>query len=174
MANLEIACVNNHKIASNEELISYTQCINSIHLILKPELIQKFVEQKVIILVQEGSGFKKNCRVQCWCENNVGKYVPIGPNGTCAVAFPLDKIILFGRRFGRKDKWGKQFDLHTLVEARDHATFYGKNISNLDDKWQLEDDLKQRLTEIPDIHFVSSDPHDQNFDHNPLYPGDKN
>ena len=164
MANLEIACVKNHKIAINEELISYTQCINSIHLILKPELIQKFVEQNVIILVQEGSGFKKNCQVKCWCENNVGKYVPIGPSGTCAVAFALDKTILFGKTFGRKDKWGKQFDLHALVEARDHDTFYGKNVSNLDDKWQLGDDLKQRLTEIPDVHFASSDPHDRNFD----------
>ena len=163
-ANNKLTCVNGHKVANSEDLVSYTQLGNSVHLILKPEIIQTSIASKHIILVQDGDGIKVNSKVKCKCELQVGKYVPIGPSGTCAVAFSLEKTEFFGKRFGKKDKWGKQFDLHNLIEARNFENFYGTNLPESNDKWQkLKDDLKQRLSEMPEICFASLDISDSNF-----------
>ena len=163
-ANNKLTCVNGHKVANSEDLVSYTQLDNSVHLVLKPELIQKSIASKDIILVEDGDGIKVNSKVKCKCELQVGKYVPIGPCGACAVAFSLEKTEFFGKRFGKKDKWGKQFDLHNLIEARNFENFYGTNLPESNDKWQkLKDDLKQRLSEMPEISFASLDTCDSNF-----------
>jgi hypothetical protein len=112
-------------IADTDDLMSYRQSADNLHLSVKPERASDLVSSSGSLTRKPQEGKKR--RVACGaCAANLGSELALGPNRADFVALSMEDVVIGGgRRFAPKDRWRDQHDLRRLVEARDEGTFLG-------------------------------------------------
>ncbi|PAA88896.1 hypothetical protein BOX15_Mlig000965g3 [Macrostomum lignano] len=115
-----------HLLGVNE-LFFFIQSQTSVHLALKPELREAVAARQTLKFEPgERHGI---CRVVCrGCQAPLGKELPHGPSGASFVAFGLDKIVLQGKRYGRKDRARNLLNKIVEIEKRNLQQFFSNSL----------------------------------------------